>query len=74
MHLTNSIGNYLYRKYWVPIHIFFYENWTRGTSYLTIFQPVRLLRATCSVNTVGQGQIMEWAAKYASVKVRLRFQ
>ena len=33
MHLINLIVNYLYRKYGVPLHIFF-ENWSRGTSYL----------------------------------------
>ena len=35
MHLINLIVNYLYRKYRVPLYIFFFfENWTRGTSYL----------------------------------------
>ena len=33
MHLINLTVNYLYRKYGVPIHTFFY-NRTGGTSYL----------------------------------------
>ena len=34
MHLINLIVNYLYRKYGVPLHIFFSRNLIRGTSHL----------------------------------------
>ena len=34
MYLINLIENYLYRKYTVPLHNFFFENWSRGTSRL----------------------------------------
>ena len=33
MVLNYLIVNYLYRKYGIPLHIFF-ENWTRGISHL----------------------------------------
>ena len=33
MFLINLMVNLLYRKYGVPLHNFF-ENWTRGISYL----------------------------------------
>ena len=36
MHLINLIVNYLYRKFWEPLHNFF-ENWSRGTSHLNLF-------------------------------------
>ena len=36
MHLINLIVKYLYRKYGVPLHNFFFENWTRGTSHLKV--------------------------------------
>ena len=35
MLLIYLIVNYLYRKYGVPLHIFF-ENWTRGISHLKL--------------------------------------
>ena len=35
MPLINLIVIYLKRKYGVPLHNFF-ENWTRGTSYLNV--------------------------------------
>ena len=34
MHYINLIVNYLKRKYGAPLHIFFFKNWTRGTSHL----------------------------------------
>ena len=34
VYLSDLIVNYMYRKYGVPFHNFFLENWTRGTSHL----------------------------------------
>ena len=44
MILIYLIVNYLYRKYGVPLHIFF-ENWTRGISHLNPSHSTQVQKA-----------------------------
>ena len=43
------MANYLYRKHGVPIQFFFFENWTRGTSYVKLICLCEVL--WCRTNT-----------------------
>ena len=46
MHLINLIVYYLNRKYGILLHIFFFENWTSGTSHLKPVYGYRTFRLT----------------------------